>query len=923
MDQNKKLFLLDAYALIFRAYYAFIKNPRYNSKGLNTSAILGFTNTLFDILSKEKPTHIAVVFDPPAATFRHKLFPQYKANRDATPEDIIKSVPYIKQIIRAFNIPVIETEGFEADDTIGTLAKKAEKSGFITYMMTPDKDFGQLVSDNIFIYKPKSASSEIEILGKTEICEKYGIDNPEQVIDILAIWGDTADNVPGIPGVGEKTSIGLIQKYKSVAGIYEHLNELKGKQKENFENGKETVKLSKELVTIDLNVPVEFNEPELRYSIPDYQKLKELFNSLEFNALIKRIIPEKQDIVQGNLFGDTDTEDQAFQAETNDYKNITSIEHNYLLVETDEDLEKLVEKLIKQKEICFDTETTGTDPHQAELIGISFSYRKFEAYYVSVPGNKERTNYIIGKLKPVLENSNIKKIGQNIKYDIIVLANHGINVTGDLFDTMIAHYLLDPSARHNLNKLANTYLNYNPVPIEKLIGKKGKTQLSMRNVSIERVKEYAGEDADVTLQLKEILQKELQKNKELEDLAVNIEFPLIYVLADMERNGVKISKEQLNAYEIELEKKIKITEEKIYLTAGTKFNIASPKQLGVILFERLKIIDNPKTTKTKQYSTDETELAKLKDKHEIVNLILDYRGYSKLLSTYVKALPELIHPKTGKIHTSYNQAVTATGRLSSTDPNLQNIPIRTDDGKKIREAFIPSDDHHVLFSADYSQIELRLMAHLSQDKNMIEAFNNNEDIHAATASKIFNIPLNEVNKEMRSKAKSANFGIIYGISAFGLSQNLNISKSDAKELIDNYFKTYPDVKNYMDASIKKGRDNGFVSTLYGRKRSLLNINSSNSLLRSNDERNAINAPIQGTAADIIKIAMINCFNSLKKEKINSKMILQVHDELVFDIEKTHLDRAKKMIIDEMQNAANLSVKLIVEGNYGNNWLEAH
>jgi DNA polymerase-1 len=923
MTTDKKLFLLDAYALIFRAYYAFIRNPRYNSKGMNTSAILGFTNTLFDILSNEKPTHIAVVFDPPTPTFRNTMFPAYKAHRDATPEDIIKSVPYIKQIIKSFRIPVIEIEGYEADDTIGTLAKKAEKEGFMTYMMTPDKDFGQLVSDRIFMYKPKNSLSEHEVLGRKEICEKYGIEDPKQVIDILAIWGDSADNVPGIAGVGEKTSYGLIQKYKSVEGIYEHIHELKGKQKENFENGRDTVKLSKKLVTIALDVPVEFDEQSLIREEPDYQHLDEVFKELEFSALAKRILPDKKELtVQGNLFGEPELSYEA-NTYTKVYKDITNTEHNYVLVDSEEEIQRLAKTLSLKTEVCFDTETTGTDPHLAELIGFSFSFRKYEAYYIPVPENREEIMRILEYFKPIFENPHVRKVGQNIKYDMIILANYGIEVSGELFDTMVAHYLIDPAGRHNLNKLAEVYLNYSPVPIENLIGKKGKGQLSMRDVAVERVKEYAGEDADVTFQLKELLEKELLKQKEIHQLATEIEFPLIYVLADMERNGVRISKEKLNAYEIELTEKIALCEESIYKAAGSKFNIASPKQMGVVLFEKLKIVDQPKTTKTKQYSTDEAELLKLKDKHEIVNLILDYRGYSKLLSTYVKALPLLINPKTGKIHTSYNQAVTATGRLSSTDPNLQNIPIRTEDGKRIRESFIPSDDDHVLYSADYSQIELRLMAHLSQDKNMLEAFNQNEDIHTATASKIFNVPLNEVGKDMRSKAKSANFGIIYGISSFGLSQNLMISRSDAKDLIDNYFKTYPDVKKYMDASIGKGREQGYVTTLYGRRRELQNINSRNSLLRSNDERNAINAPIQGTAADIIKIAMIGCFRRLKQEGLDAKMILQVHDELVFDIKKKDLEKARAIIIYEMENAAHLSVKLIVDGNYGNNWLEAH
>ncbi len=921
MKTEKKLFLLDAYALIFRAYYAFIKNPRYNSKGLNTSAILGFTNTLFDVLQREKPTHIAVVFDSPSKTFRNDLYPDYKANRDSTPEDIIKSVPFIKQIIKSFNIPIFEVAGFEADDTIGTIAKMAEKRGFQTYMMTPDKDFGQLVSENIFMYKPKKGGNEAELVGVKEICEKYEIEKPEQVIDILAIWGDTADNVPGIPGIGEKTSIKLIKEYKNIEGIYAHINELKGKQKENIINSKDLVKLSKTLVTIDINVPVEFAEDELSLSEPNFNQLAVIFNELEFNALSKRIIPEKEIVSQGTLFGEeTKQTETVYQTS---FRTIETVEHNYLLLTTEEEIRSLVLKLEKTSEFCFDTETTGTDPHSASLIGIAFAFRAYEAYYIPFGNDSIQDQKAINLIKPVLQNPLIKKIGQNIKYDIIVLKNYGITVTGDLFDTMLAHYLLEPEKRHNLNVLSETYLNYSPVSIESLIGKKGKEQGSMKNVPVDTVKEYAGEDADITLQLKNKLEPILKKDEKLFELAVDIEFPLVYVLANMESNGVKISIEKLNRYEKELEIKISDTEKRIYNLAGKEFNIASPKQLGIILFEELKITDNPKKTKTKQYSTDESELQKLKDKHEIINLILDYRGYSKLQSTYVKALPELINSKTGKIHTSYNQAITSTGRLSSTNPNLQNIPIRTDDGKRIREAFIPSDENHILFSADYSQIELRLMAHLSQDKNMLEAFNQKEDIHAATAAKIYNIALSDVTKDMRSRAKSANFGIIYGISSFGLSQNLRISRNEAKELIDGYFSSYPNVKRFMDESIKFGYDNGYVSTLYGRKRYLLNIHSRNSLLRSNDERNAINAPIQGTAADIIKIAMINCQKRILDERLKTKMILQVHDELVFDVPREELERAKKIISEEMENAAKLSVKLTVESSSGNNWLEAH
>ncbi len=919
--QDNKLFLLDAYALIFRAYYAFIKNPRYNSEGLNTSAILGFTNTLDEILKKEKPSHIAVVFDYPAPNFRNEIFPEYKANRDATPEDIKRSIPYIKQITEAFNIPIYEIEGYEADDTIGTMAKAAEKEGFATFMMTPDKDYGQLVSENIFIYKPKRFGNAAEVLGKREICEKYKIEDPKQVIDILAIWGDTSDNIPGIPGIGEKTAIKLISKYKSIEGIYEHINELKGKQKENIIKSKELVKLSKKLVTIVTDVPVTFDSAKLKKEEPNFKKLKDIFKSLEFRALAQRIIPEKNtSAVQGNLFGMPESP-KTVSEQNKDFNNIENIEHNYVKVDSEEDLIRLISNLEKQKEFCFDTETTGTDPHIAEIIGISFSYRKYEAFYV--PLSSENKKDILKRLKPVLENQYIQKTGQNLKYDIIVLSNNGINVRGSIFDTMIAHYLLHPTGRHNMNAMAEIYLNYSPVSIETLIGKKGKNQLSMLDADAEKVADYAAEDADITLQLKNILQEKIKKDEETEKLAKDIEFPLVYVLADMEKTGVKINKQHLNNYEKELLAKISDCEKKIYKTAGQEFNISSPKQLGIILFEKLKITEKPKLTKTKQYATNETELQKLKNKHDIVNLILDYRGYSKLLSTYAKALPLLINPKTGKIHTSYNQAVTSTGRLSSTNPNLQNIPIRTEDGRKIREAFIPSDENHVFLSADYSQIELRLMAHLSRDKNMLEAFLNKEDIHSATAAKIFNVPISSVTKDMRTKAKSANFGIIYGISAFGLAQNLEISRKEAKELIEGYFATYPEVKAYMEKSIETGRKQEYVKTIFGRKRQLPNINSRNSLLRSNDERNAINAPIQGSAADIIKIAMIRCFEKINNTGLKTKMILQVHDELVFDVPKAEIEEVKQIVKMEMENAADLSVPLIVETGIGNNWLEAH
>jgi len=920
-DSEKKLFLLDAYALIFRSYYAFIKNPRYNSKGENTSAILGFVNTLDQIIKTEKPSHIAVVFDPPRPNFRNILYPEYKANRDETPEDLKKSVPHIKELLNAFNIKYVQIDGFEADDTIGTLAKKAEKEGFQVYMMTPDKDFAQLVSENIFMFKPSRGGQKPEILGEKEVCEKYKIDSPLQFIDILAIWGDTADNIKGIPGVGEKTSITLINKYKSIEGIYNNLDKLKGKQKENVTNSVELVKLSRKLVEIELNVPVEFSSEEFELITPNYEKLGELLNILEFRALSQKLIPQKKVVSQTSLFGD-DESIEIKQPETNYFQTINTSEHTYKLIDTLEKRNKLVKLLSSKKEICFDTETTSTEAIKAKLVGISFSVKENEAYYLPIPENEKGAAIILNDFKEIFENSAIKKIGQNIKYDINVLRNSGIKVKGKLFDTMLAHYLLAPEKRHNLTILSETYLKYSPVEIETLIGKKGKKQLSMRDIDVKRVSDYACEDADLTLKLKNILEKELVKEN-LDSLATDIEFPLIYILADMEYTGVTIDTKKLGEYEIELTGKISKIQQEIYKLAGEEFNISSPKQLGIILYEKLKVTSTPKLTKTKQYSTEEAELVKLKDTNKIVEQILEFRSLSKLQSTYVSALPKLINENTNKIHTSYNQAVTTTGRLSSTSPNLQNIPIRTDEGKKIREAFIASDEQSILIAADYSQIELKIMAHLSNDQSMIDAFKNSEDIHKATAAKIFSVSENEVTKEMRSKAKSANFGIIYGISAFGLSQNLGISRSDAKEIIEGYFNSYPDVKTFMDKSVNDARDNGFVKTILGRKRNLLNINSRNSLVRSNDERNAINAPIQGSSADIIKIAMINCFNRFEEESLKSKMIMQVHDELVFDVVKEERNIVMDIVKKEMESCIELQVNLSIDINEGDNWLQAH
>jgi DNA polymerase-1 len=917
---EKKLFLIDAYSLIFRAYYAFINNPRVNSKGQNTSAIFGFTNSLNEILKKENPSHIAVVFDPPGGSFRKQLYPEYKANRSATPEDIIFAVPHIKAIIEGFRIPVIEVENYEADDTIGTLAKKAEKEGFDVYMMTPDKDYGQLVSDKIKMYKPGRKGKPVEIVGEKEICEQYGISNPEQVIDILALWGDASDNIPGVPGIGEKTAAKLIAQFGSVEKLVLNVNLLKGKQKENVIASKELVKLSKKLVTIPLDVPVELEVEKLERKDPDKEKLQKIFDELEFKTMASSILGTQGNIKTEDKTTTETSEEQVVSHGT--YQTIKTVKHDYQLVENESEIEKLILSLSKQKEFCFDTETTGLDYHSAELTGIAFSWEKNKAFYVYLPEDLEKSKKLVLKFKDLFANENILKVGQNIKFDMQMLKSYGVEVAGPYFDTMIAHYLLQPEQRHNFDFLVETYLNYHPVEIEELIGPKGKDQKTMRDVDPQLIKEYAGEDADLTLQLKAVLEKELEKNG-FTELFKTIEIPLLPVLTDIEFEGVKVDKENLANYSKELTEKIKKVETDIYAFAETEFNIASPKQMGEILFEKMKIIPNPKKTKTGQYSTSEQELQKLQSKHEIIDKILEFRTLQKLLSTYVDALPKLISEKTGKLHTSFNQTVAATGRLSSTNPNLQNIPIRTAEGKKIRGAFVASNDDRIILAADYSQIELRLIAAMSEDENMISAFKNKEDIHAATAARVFNVEQSAVSKEMRSQAKSANFGIIYGISSFGLAQNIGISRSDAKNLIDNYFSTYPKVKKYMEKQIAFARDNEYVSTLFGRKRYLPDINSRNAVVRGVAERNAINAPIQGTAADIIKIAMAKIYKRFKQENIKGKMILQVHDELVFDVYKDELEKVKQLVKAEMESAAQLSVPLTVEMGTGTNWLEAH
>ncbi len=930
-NHSKKLFLLDAYALIFRSYYAFIKNPRITSKGLNTSAIFGFLLTLEDVLQKQKPSHIAVVFDTPTPTFRHEMYSEYKANRDATPEDIKNAVPYIKRLLDAYKIPVIDYPGFEADDVIGTLARKASGNGFITYMMTPDKDFAQLVSDKVFMFKPSRSGNESILWGVDDIKREFCVQRPEQVIDVLALMGDTADNIPGAPGVGPKTAMKLISEYGSIEELFKNTDKLKGKLKEIIENNREQIVFSKKLVTIEQNVPVEFDETSLLMDVPDPDKLKILFDELEFKTVAAKILGEIEksekpreiknlkapvkDLQQGTLFGEESL------STPEEKSSVNTVDHYYELVEGKEALKDLVSLILRQSEFCFDSETTSINALEAELVALAFSWEKGKGYLICFPESQHETRELLGIIRVVFENPDVLKIGQNIKYDLQVLANYGIEVKGPLFDTMIAHYLLEPDMRHNMNLLSETYLSYSPVHIESLIGEKGYNQKNMRSVPVDKLKEYAVEDADVTYQLKSVFKPRIEVEG-LGDLARDIEMPLIYVLADMERSGVKLDQEDLKAITINLREDIISLGSDIYTLAGTEFNISSPKQLGDILFIRLKLDDKAKVTKTRQFITNEEILQRLTSKHPIVEKVLEYRGLKKLLSTYVEALPQLIDKKTGRIHTSYNQAVAATGRLSSNNPNLQNIPVRDARGREIRKAFVP-EKGHVFFSADYSQIELRLMAHLSKDSGMIADFLSGNDIHAATAAKIFSVEIGDVTREMRSRAKTANFGIIYGISSYGLSERLTISRKEAKELIDGYFDSYPGVKVYMDESIKKARELGFVATMFGRKRYLPDIHSRNQVVRGNAERNAINAPIQGSAADIIKIAMVRIHERMKEDNYLSKMILQVHDELIFEVSNAELEKLKSMVLYEMSNAVKLDVPLKVDWGTGNNWFEAH
>ncbi|AXT57799.1 DNA polymerase I [Aquimarina sp. AD1] len=938
---QKRLFLLDAFALIFRGYYALIKNPRINSKGQDTSAIMGFVNSLFDVIKREKPDHLAVAFDKQGSKDRLEIFPEYKANRDETPEAIKIAVPIIQEILKAMHIPIIERAGVEADDLIGTIAKQAEKEGYQTYMVTPDKDYAQLVSENIFMYRPARMGNGIEIWGIPEVQKRFEVEHPEQVIDYLGMMGDAVDNIPGLPGVGDKTAKKFIAAYGSMEGLFENIDQLKGKMKEKVEANQELGLLSKKLATIILDCDVTFDAKDYEISEPDAKKVQEIFEELEFRRLTdqftkiffpsesptptKTISSNKQSEQAGagqfSLFGgnqDTNTATDSFSSR----KTIANTEHFYQSVAPGMAMKLFIQNLLKQKNVCFDTETTGLDPLTAELVGISFSWEAGKGFYIPFPENQNEAQELIEQLRPFFEDENITKIGQNLKYDIKVLAKYNLDVKGKLFDTMLAHYLINPDMRHNMDVLSETYLNYTPVSITELIGKKGKNQLSFRQVPQEKQTEYAVEDADITFQLKEHFTPELNEANIL-SLFEDIEVPLLRVLAAMEIEGINLDNEFLQSLSEELNNDIKTLETDIYKEAGEEFNIASPKQLGIILFEKMKLVDKPKKTKTGQYSTAEDVLSYLAKDHKIIQNILDYRGLSKLKSTYVDALPNQINESTGRVHTDYMQTVAATGRLSSNNPNLQNIPIRTERGRQVRKAFIPRDAEHILLAADYSQIELRIIAALSEEETMINAFKSGEDIHASTAAKVFNVPIEEVTREQRSNAKTVNFGIIYGVSAFGLSNQTDLSRSEAKELIDTYYKTYPKLRNYMSEQVDFARENGYVQTVLGRRRYLKDINSANAVVRGAAERNAVNAPIQGSAADIIKIAMINIHQKLKEDNYKTKMLLQVHDELVFDVYKPELEKIQSLIKSEMENAYTLAVPLDVDMGLGENWLEAH
>ncbi|ETN94417.1 DNA polymerase I [Zhouia amylolytica] len=942
MSAQKRLFLLDAYALIFRGYYAFIKNPRINSKGMDTSAIMGFMNSLLDVIKREKPDHLAVAFDKGGSVDRTEMFEAYKANRDETPEAIRIAVPIIQDILKAMHIPVIEKEGFEADDIIGTLSKQAEKAGYRTYMVTPDKDFAQLVSENIFMYRPARMGNGIEIWGIPEVQEKFEIERPEQVIDYLGMMGDAVDNIPGLPGVGDKTAKKFLKQFGSLEGLLANTDQLKGKMKEKVEANAEQGLLSKKLARILLDVPVEFHEEDFELNTPDLDKVKEIFQELEFRRMTENLMKtfsvevetetatsepkanvNKDMNVQFDLFGQGTPKDTSTSEEViSGYKTIDNIPHSYQYVNSELGRKLLLEKLMKQKSVCFDTETTSLTALKAELVGCAFSWEPGKGYYLVFPEDFKESKGILEEFRPFFENKDIEKIGQNLKYDIKVLSNYDMPVHGKIFDTMIAHYLINPDMRHNMDVLAETYLNYAPISIESLIGKKGKNQKSMRTVALDQQTEYAVEDSDITLQLKNLFEEELP-NRNAKQLYEEIEAPLVSVLAAMEIEGINLDIDYLKSLSGTLVKDIERLEKNIFEQAGEEFNIASPKQLGPILFDKLKLVDKPKKTKTGQYSTAEDVLSYLAKDHQIVADILEWRQLRKLQSTYVDALPNEVHPKTGRVHTVYSQAVAATGRLSSNNPNLQNIPIRTERGRQVRKAFIPRNEDYVLLAADYSQIELRVIAALSEEDTMIKAFQEGEDIHASTASQVFNVPIEEVTREQRSNAKTVNFGIIYGVSAFGLSNQTTLSRSEAKELIDTYYETYPKLRAYINNQIHFAQDHGYVETILGRRRYLADINSRNQVVRGAAERNAVNAPIQGSAADIIKIAMINIQKKLLAGNYKTKMLLQVHDELVFDAHKEELETIKELIKSEMENAYKLSVPLDVELGIGNDWLEAH
>jgi len=947
MSEQKRLFLVDAYALIFRGYYAFIKNPRINSKGIDTSAIMGFMNSLLDVIKRERPDHLAVCFDKGGSADRVEMYGEYKANRDETPEAIKVAIPYIHDILKAMHIPIMIKEGYEADDVIGTLSKQAEKEGYKTFMVTPDKDFAQLVSENIFMYRPKSFGGGYETWGIAEVQKKFEVERPEQVIDFLGMMGDASDNIPGLPGVGEKTAKKFLKAYGSMEGLFENIHELKGKMKEKVEANQELGLLSKKLATIMLDVPVEFNEKDFEMSEPNITKVTEIFQELEFKRLIdnflKTFSAQTQDLPtqtpsnkttpkaienagagQFSLFGGDPSSAETTTEPTSEFtrKTAKNTSHFYQSVASGMATKLFVKTLMNQTAVCFDTETTSLNPLTAELVGIAFSWEAGKGFYVPFPEDKTEAQELIEILRPFFESETIEKIGQNLKYDIKVLAKYNIQVKGKLFDTMLAHYLINPDMRHNMDVLAETYLNYTPISITELIGKKGKNQLSMRDIPLEQLTEYAVEDADITLQLKEHFTNELDQAN-TQKLFDDIEIPLLRVLAAMELEGINLDKTFLNSLSNDLNNDILTLEKSIYKAAGEEFNIASPKQLGIILFEKLKLVDKPKKTKTGQYATGEDILSYLAKDHEIIRNILEYRGLAKLKSTYIDALPLQVNPETKRIHTDYMQTVAATGRLSSNNPNLQNIPIRTERGQQVRKAFVPRNEEYTLLAADYSQIELRIIAALSKEETMIEAFKNGEDIHASTASKVFNVPLAEVTKTQRSNAKTVNFGIIYGVSAFGLSNQTDLSRSEAKTLIDTYYSTYPKLKAYMSKQVDFARDHGYVQTVLGRRRYLKDINSRNAVVRGAAERNAVNAPIQGSAADIIKIAMINIYNKLKAGNYKSKMLLQVHDELVFDIYKPELEELQTLIKSEMENAFKLEVPLDVDLGIGANWLEAH